>query len=228
MSKECLIKQIRSLINKIYNDQHRPFYSEMDFQYNLLLMLENNKPEGWSIYTEVPYINKDNEYKRIDICVVKHSIDDIPEKNEIYLIELKYKTGKGKETYNSPFEPFLPKPATLKDFSCYTNNRRDFFKDIEDLENLLNDKSKKVKSAFAIFLTNCENYAKNERKKNFLMGKDKNNDNDKTCSLKKKKNGKIEAKGEWCEVKYVPFSESQNDTVHFNIVEIPKETKFWQ
>lgn len=213
MSKEYLINQITSLIEEIYTNQRRPFYSEMDFQYNLLLMLEKNKPEGWSIYTEVPYDNEDSEHKRIDICVVKHSTDDQPEKDEIYLIELKYKTEE--EAY---WNPFWGEEKNLKLHSCYTNNREAFFEDVDKLKNL-SDSNTKVKSAFAIFLTNCKNYIENERKTNYFMGIDKDN----TCNLKK--DGELIAKGEWHEVQYDSFSKEKTEKkeVHFNIVEIPKK-----
>lgn len=217
MSKECLIKQIKSLINKIYNDQHRPFYSEMDFQYNLLLMLEKKKPEGWSIYTEVPYDDdnksdnnkskqeNDNEekHKRIDICVKDPS-------DNLYLLELKYKTQQ--EKY---YNPFWGQTIDLKPFSCYTDNREAFFDDVKELKKL-SEKNDKVKSAFAIFLTNCENYAKNGRKKKFLMGaEDKNN----TCTLEIDEN--CIQKGKWYKVEYEHFIKaSKNNTVYFNIVEI--------
>lgn len=209
LSKEYLINQIESLINRIYNNYHRPFYSEMDFQYNLLLMLEQNKPKGWSIYTEVPYDEKGKEkHRRIDICAKDPQ-------NNLYLIELKYKTAK--EKY---FNPFWDKTMELKQFSCYTDNRKAFFVDVEKLKNLFEDKENNVKLAYAVFLTNDKNYTENEHKKSHFMGKDK--DNSIQCSLKEQKNDQEPvAIGEWHEIKYKPFIKASiANTVYFNIVEI--------
>lgn len=152
------------------------FTSEADFKYNLALKL-SKEPEINNIVVEFPekdkYVDLYCEYKNIR-----------------YYIELKYKTKK--ITINK-----CKHKIELKSHSAQNDNRYLLYRDIERLENFIENKNNAV--GISLFLTNDANYWQDstpESAINFPLCNNKTNLENLLC--KKCKKPKCNDKGKLC------------------------------
>lgn len=149
-------------IVQILKNKRKLFHSESDFQHSLAFLISKKKH---AIRLEKPiYLynksNKKNDYEKIEL--------DILANNET-AIELKYKTRCLNPKNEKKFEMF-GEEYQISNHAAQNLARYDFFKDINRISKLINEK--KVKNGFVIFLTNDHLYFKNELKGDKNMSQD--------------------------------------------------------
>ena len=150
-----ILKNILQKFKAELLDNGSIFTSEADFKYNLALKL-SKEPEISNIVVEFP--EKD---KYVDLYCEYNNIK--------YYIELKYKTQK--ITIKK-----CNQDITLKSHSAQNDNRYLLYRDIERLEDFIENKDNAV--GISLFLTNDENYWNNKTPEsaiNFPLCKKKTN-----------------------------------------------------
>lgn len=155
LSIEEIVNIMKNLQKDLDMQSDREIYlSECDFQLNLAQKLKDNKYDvilEYPIKTDELYIYKkgasDNTTDSISYIDIFCRND-----NDIYFIELKYKTMQEEEEVTRYGNKFVLKPHT-----CHTDNRHDVYKDIERLEcckKWYKEKYHKDCTGYVIFLTN--------------------------------------------------------------------------
>ena len=125
------------------------FHSEADFQHSFALLLKNNDS---IVRLEKPfYSNK--KIKKIELDIF------LKNKNENIGIELKYKTRK---ISNNKEIKIQNEKYRLSEQGAQNLGRYDFFKDVERLQQLKDEK--KIEKGYVVFLTNDPSYWKGAKK----------------------------------------------------------------
>ena len=137
---------MKEILDSIISKFERPFCSEADFQHTLAWELKSMDIfKDAQILLEYPV--------EIDKKMIYHDIY-IKKDNEVYLIELKYKTKTDTVTTHNALE------FKLKKHGAYNRNCCLFWLDVKRLE----DTPIKYTSCYCIMLTNDEWYLKDHKK----------------------------------------------------------------
>lgn len=145
------------------------YLCEKQFQFDLAWELrkhfESQDKTDCHVYLEYPSRDKEKDGSRIYYDIV------IKENDTYCVIELKYKTSKGKtKLYGEEFD--------LKDQAAQDLGRYDFLKDVTRIENFEADnEGKSLNCGYAVFLTNDSSYwnkdGKNYLYKDFALNNDR-------------------------------------------------------
>lgn len=133
------------------------FCSEADFQFSLAQNLKQIYPD-FSLWLEYPYTLKNNHKMYIDIFMTNGEIE--------YYIELKYKTKKLEyNAYKNAYKYELTlQEQNLKDQAAQSIGALLFHKDINRLEQIIDETKNKMRIGYAVFLTNDSLYYNKETK----------------------------------------------------------------
>ena len=149
LTKEELQKQLEELA-----DNEGLYLNEAQFQFELAGKLRDYfaiQNRECHIYLEYPSTQKDNTGRRQYYDIV------IQENNAYCVIELKYKTKKGKINYDGIV-------VELKYHAAQPLAKFDFLKDVSRIENFEKDTDKKLDCGFVIMLTNDKSYWERDSK----------------------------------------------------------------
>lgn len=155
-----VIKKIRKAFKKLQS-KNRFFVSEADFQHAFAMELEKYFPDN--VYCEFPaYVKYDNVEKgrliHIDIMV--------QDGNDLYPIELKYKTRKIQST-KIYCDTGIKINEILRTHSAQDINAYEFWKDVRRIECLASADSSTIAAGVCIMITNDPIYYKSvEENKN--------------------------------------------------------------